>query len=87
MAEIINMDAIEQSVRRRGRPVTAPWRHKEDGTYDNNPCDPEYFKKYYHDKIKCKITCDICGRLVGQQKIKRHQQTKVCKSIINNNNL
>ena len=57
---------------------SSSWRWGDDGTYNNGPTDPEYFKKYYHLKIACPVKCELCGRVVGQQKIKRHQATKMC---------
>ena len=47
------------------------------------PKDPEYFKKYYHAKVKSKVECPICLSIVGQNKIKRHQETKICKRLAN----
>ena len=36
-------------------PIPKPdtcWRRNPDGTYNDKPSDPEYFKKYYHAKLK-----------------------------------
>jgi len=40
-----------------------------------------YMVNYYHnpDNNLCnRVICDICGREVNNQKLKRHQKTKYC---------
>ena len=67
------------------------WRTEilEDGTkkYNNKPCDPEYFKKYYHEKRKEKesivITCELCERRVACGHIHRHHRSNICKKNYN----
>ena len=56
----------------------AEWRYNEDGTYNNKPISPTYFRDYYREKIACKVACDICGRIVGKQKLDKHKRTKIC---------
>ena len=71
--------------------LKAPWRTEilEDGTnkYNNKPCDPEYFKKYYHEKRKEKesivITCELCERRVACGHIHRHHRSNICKKNYN----
>ena len=48
--------------------------------------DPDYMKNYhkaYYQKNFCKavvqVTCDNCGRECTVQKLKRHQETQLCK--------
>ena len=71
--------------------LKAPWRTEilEDGSkiYNNKPCDPEYFKKYYHEKRKEKeaivITCELCLRRVACGHIHRHHRSIICKKNYN----
>lgn len=57
----------------------------EDGTtkYDNRPSDPNYFKKYYDEKKKAKVSliiaCDRCQKQIAAGHILRHQRTKLCE--------
>ena len=61
----------------------------EDGTkkYNNKPCDPLYFKKYYDEKRKEKesivITCELCHRSVACGHILRHQRGNICEKNYN----
>ena len=59
--------------------IRNPLRYLDNGTYSHHPNDPEYYKKYYHLKIACPIECFLCGSIVGQQKINRHQKSKMCQ--------
>jgi hypothetical protein len=43
--------------KRKGRGITAPHRHRADGTYDSRPNDPDYFRKYYKERIKRNFPC------------------------------
>ena len=43
------MTATIEQVRNK-RKIRNPNRYKDDGTYDNKPLDPNYFKIYYHTK-------------------------------------
>jgi hypothetical protein len=69
----------------------APWRTTilEDGTikYNDRPCDPLYFKKYYDEKRKAIdgaiITCQLCQREVTSGHIHRHQRSNICKKYYN----
>ena len=56
----------------------AEWRYNEDGTYNNKPISNTYFRDYYGEKIACKVECDLCGRMVGKQKIHLHKLTNLC---------
>ena len=59
-------------------------RRKEDGTYDNKPLDPHYFRDYYRNKLSCKGTCEICGKEIVKVRIGRHQQTMKCRMLVLN---
>ena len=71
--------------------LRALWRTTilEDGTtkYNNKPCDPLYFKKYYDEKRKEQeatvITCELCQRKVACGHILRHQRSNICKKNYN----
>ena len=71
--------------------LRALWRTTilEDGTkkYNNKPCDPLYFQKYYDEKRKEKesivITCELCLRRVACGHIHRHHRSNICKTNYN----
>ena len=71
--------------------LRTPWRTTilEDGTkkYNDRPCDPLYFKKYYDEKRKAIdgaiITCQLCQREVTSGHIHRHQRSNICKKYYN----
>ena len=75
---------IEPPKKKMGRPITALWRYRPDGTYNKNCADPN---QYYRDHIAFKINCPLCSKLVGQQKIKRHQSTTLCMKNRKDNNI
>ena len=56
----------------------AVWRYRDDGTYDKNPLSPTYYKDYYNAKLSYKVECEFCKKMLGQQKIKEHQQRDIC---------
>jgi hypothetical protein len=69
----------------------APWRTTilPDGTikYNDRPCDPLYFKKYYDeirkDKEQSLITCELCERRITFGRIQKHKKTNICKKYYN----
>ena len=71
--------------------LRTPWRTTilPDGTkkYNDRPCDPLYFKKYYDEKRKAIdgaiITCQLCQREVTSGHIHRHQRSNICKKYYN----
>jgi hypothetical protein len=71
----------QEKKKRKGKPITAPRRHKEDGTYDNRPNDPDYFRKYYQERTLRDIPCPNCGCNIKDATHKaRHMRTKKCMS-------
>ena len=60
------------------KPRSRRWR--EDGTYDKSPNDPEYFKKYYHAKMACKVKCNHCDKEVTRSNMLRHCKMKHFKT-------
>ena len=71
--------------------LRTPWRTTilPDGTkkYNDRPCDPLYFKKYYDEIRKEKehtvITCELCNRHITFGRIQRHKKTNICKKYYN----
>ena len=64
----------------------APWRTitNEDGTtkYNSKPNDPDYFKKYWHEK-RCEkestvITCERCQKKFTFGHLARHLKSNYC---------
>jgi len=52
------------------------------GKYNKNPLDPDYYKKYFAEKLKgVKIECPRCGISIGKCKIARHYTTKLCTMV------
>ena len=66
-----------------------------DGTYDNKPSDPDYFKKYYHTHGSAMTKCLQCGTDCRTNYLHKHTQTRKCKNevikrlqhLINNNTM
>ena len=80
MTQTFNTDSEESNDKKRpkGRPIN-PARHLPDGKYNNNPLDPEYYKKYYHSYYCEPYTCSICGKtLANKQQVRRHEKTTAC---------
>ncbi len=58
--------------------------------YNNTP---EYNKAYYEknkakigESLKQQCVCELCGRSVSHQRMKRHQATSICLGNRKNNN-
>jgi formamidopyrimidine-DNA glycosylase len=63
------------------------WRQREDGGYNNNAKDPDYFKKYFQTYGKTPFICDICGKTVSSKSIKaRHMKTNYCMKALEEKN-
>jgi hypothetical protein len=78
-------DEVKQTKTRKIMERRAPWRYREDGTYNNNPLSGTYFRDYYHDKLSIKKQCELCNRPVCLQQIKRHQKSSLCQKNRNKN--
>ena len=79
MTPEITPETIEVEVEIKVKKVSN--RRKPDGSYDNKPTDPHYFRDYYRNKLSGKCPCDVCGKDVVGVKLKRHQQTNTCHII------
>ena len=81
--ELEDIPSCSLTKRKRGRPkgsnITAPWRHKEDGTYCNKPSSKNYFNDYYRDHYRGKVNCPLCNREVVKVVLQRHQSSSLCK--------
>ena len=53
--EIIEETSTEETPVKQKR--CAPWRRNADGTYNNKPSDPEYFKKLLPSKYT--LSCSV----------------------------
>ena len=49
-----------------------------DGSYNKKPLDPEYYKKYWQEKLLIKIECPRCGIFTGKGKMSRHYTSGLC---------
>jgi hypothetical protein len=69
-------DDTQPVKRRLGKPrqESAIWRWKDDGTYDNRPNDPEYFKKY----MSVRVSCPLCNLSVLRGVLPRHKKRAIC---------
>ena len=72
MAEAIHQPINEEKPLQRSR-----WR--EDGSYDDRPLDPNYFRKYYKNNLSIPFKCPDCGRTISSKSnLSKHQKTNVC---------
>ena len=56
-------------------------RWKDNGTYANKPLDPDYFKKYYINKLKTPFTCPDCGTTISSKaNLSKHRNTRKCRN-------
>ena len=77
MSQIVQ-DEIQSSSEEEPK-KTSRWN--TDGTYDNKPLDPDYFKKYYQNKLKTPFTCPDCGTTISSKaNLSKHRNTKKCRN-------
>jgi hypothetical protein len=50
------------------------------------PTDPEYFKKYYQEKLAIKIECPDCLLRISKANMKKHKLSAYHIRAVNNNN-
>jgi hypothetical protein len=71
----VNINPIKN--KKKGRP---PALNKT--TKDGRPTDPDYFKKYYTEKVKKRVgPCNFCQCNVILNQLPKHQRTKKCHQI------
>ena len=85
MMECVSKDTIDEIVepvgpvimKHRGRPT----RYNDDGTVNTKPVDPDYFNKYYIQKLQgVNLICSNCGILVPKCHIARHKKAARCRN-------
>ena len=54
-----NDETIPEIKVARPRSIRAPHRYLPDGTYDNKPLSPTYFKDYW-ERTKSQVQCEHC---------------------------
>jgi hypothetical protein len=68
---------IIKEIKPKGRPRV------ENPCQPGRPKDPEYFRQYYHDKVKgLIIICPCCGTETVRASLTNHKKTKACKKIV-----
>ena len=78
--EIIEETSTEEHEEKVKQKRSAPWRRNADGTYNNKPSDPEYFKNYYSKHILCRVQCEYCSKLIQKTKLRQHHNTLRCQA-------
>ena len=75
---------IKKGLDSRGRPAIIEGKTTEYGL----PADPDYYKKYYQQKLAIKIQCPECLMFVAKVNLKKHKQSsyhlRFCQTIQNN---
>ena len=75
----VENEIIEEPIIKKKIVKHAAWRHNADGTYNNKPCDPEYFTKYWRERFQKEYICMHCDKkLMNTEKIKRHEMSHLC---------
>ena len=59
--EIENIDIVEKPIIKIKE---NSWRYNLDGTYNNKPTDPNYFKNYWRTHYKKKYICLFCDKKI-----------------------
>ena len=62
---------------RKNNTEATAWRRRPDGTYNKSPIDPDYFKKYMAEPIKC----PLCFLLTTRGHLSRHTKSTMCMKI------
>ena len=68
-----------------GKPTDADWRRRPDGTYNNRPNDPDYYKNYMKNYKNDKVQCDICRSVLVSRNLERHK--RISKNCLKNKNI
>ena len=73
------LEALHNPPQINEQPTTTPTRWQPNGTYNKKPLDPNYFNKYYHNKLATPFKCPDCGRTISSKSnLSKHRQTKIC---------
>jgi hypothetical protein len=68
---------IEKPKRRKYKTEDTSWRRRPDGTYNKAPLDPDYYKKYMAEVIKC----PLCSVLTSRGHLSRHTRSAFCSKV------
>jgi hypothetical protein len=91
----ISIPENTEIVKKKRRPpgIHTPWsvvkektsaRWLPDGTYNQRPLDPDYFRKYFKEHYHKQYTCIYCNKtLKCCDNIKRHEKSRNCLKIRN----
>ena len=77
-----NDETIPEIKVARPRKIRAPHRYLPDGTYDNKPLSPTYFKEYWQ-KTKSQVQCEHCSVVFNHKdNLRQHgNRSKKCKKL------
>ena len=67
----------EKPKRRTYKTEDTAGRRRPDGTYNKSPIDPDYYKKYMSEPIKC----PLCFPITSRGHLNRHNKTMICKKV------
>ena len=68
-----------------GRPRTAFWRYREDGTYNHHPISPTHYHDYHIAHFE-PVECPHCRQSMNKRKLNKHIETsKRCLKVQNSN--
>jgi len=68
-----------------GRPRTALWRYRPNGTYNHHPTSPTYYHDYYLSHF-VSVECPHCHKTMGSTKLNKHiTNSKRCLKVQNSN--
>ncbi len=75
-------DTIPEIKVRRQTKIRAPHRYLPDGTYDNKPLSPTYFKDYW-ERTKSPAQCEHCMNVFSHKDglTKHVNRSKKCKKL------
>ena len=77
MTEILEIENIY--IEKPNKIKEKSWRYNLDGTYNNKPTDPNYFKNYWRTHYKTEYICPSCDKkILNTEKIKRHELSHLC---------
>ena len=68
---------VEKPKRRKYKTEDTAWRRRPDGTYNKSPIDPDYYRKYMAEPIKC----PLCSVLTSRGHLSRHTRSALCSRI------
>ena len=79
--EVVPLEQLEEApINTGGRPRTE-WRHLENGKYNSQAVDPEYYKNYWREHFRKPYTCDICDTVISccGSAVHKHKRSMRCQ--------